>query len=884
MDDILSILIIDDNPDDWSLIVRLLKYEFPDARINQVLEEEGFNRALREADFDLVITDYKLKWSDGLKILRSVKERFPETPVVMFTDNGNEEIAVEAMKAGLDDYIVKSPTHFVRLAGAIQQVLKGEKRSKASKESETRYQKLFERVPIGLYRTALDGRILDANPALLRMLGYPDRESLFLVNAKELYVNPEDRKRERKMIERDRIVQGFETQLRRLDGKIIWVKDITYTVRDNDGKPLYYEGSLEDITEHKKDQKDLNLQETYFQQLFENSPEAITMVDKKDRIVRSNKCFQELFQYNSEEIEGIHINDLIVPDDLAEEASGISQKVLNGGVVQAETVRKRKDGSLVDVALLGYPMFVNDDLVGIYAIYKDITGRKEAEEALRESEEKYRILVEESHDAIYMHSGNKLQFVNYKICDITGYTKEELYQMEVWDIIHPEDRDRMKEIVKRKEKGERMPKTYEARLLTKDGGVKVAEFAVDKVKFKGEYAVLGTVRDITEYKEMEDEIQRAEKLETIGILAGGIAHDFNNLLTGIMGNLSLAKMHVATDDEAFKVLTEAEKASREAGKLTQQLLTFSKGGAPIKEAASITEIIKDSAEFALRGSNVRCDFHFPDDLWMVEVDRTQMSQVINNLIINADQAMPEGGIIKVSASNITISEDSVLPIGPGQYVEILMEDEGVGIPEEHLLNIFDPFFTTKEGGSGLGLATVYSIIQRHSGYITCESEVESGSTFYIYLPASVKGIEKEEMEERLESSKGGVKVLLMDDEEVIRDVAGRMLDRLGYKVEFASSGEEVIDIYKQAFQSGDCFDIVIMDLTVPGGMGGKEAIEKLLKIDPDIKAIVSSGYFNDPVMANFKDYGFSGVVPKPYDIDELGKAVKEVIEGGNEQK
>jgi two-component system cell cycle sensor histidine kinase/response regulator CckA len=263
---------------------------------------------------------------------------------------------------------------------------------------------------------------------------------------------------------------------------------------------------------------------------------------------------------------------------------------------------------------------------------------------------------------------------------------------------------------------------------------------------------------------------------------------------------------------------------------------------------------------------------------MVEVDKGQMSQVINNLIINADQAMPEGGVIEVNASNINIREDNILPIDPGNYVEISIKDEGVGIPEEQLLNIYDPFFSTKDGGSGLGLTTAYSIIQRHEGYISVESELGVGSIFYIYLPA-VK--EKEKIEEEksgFKPFKKGAKILLMDDEEVIRDVAGRMLKRLGYKVEFASNGVEVVDKYKKAYESGDGFDAVIMDLTIPGGMGGRDAIIELLNIDPDVKAIVSSGYFNDPVMANFKDYGFSGVVPKPYNTEELDNVLKRVFE------
>jgi CheY-like chemotaxis protein len=382
---------------------------------------------------------------------------------------------------------------------------------------------------------------------------------------------------------------------------------------------------------------------------------------------------------------------------------------------------------------------------------------------------------------------------------------------------------------------------------------------------------------------MEQELQKIQKLESIGILAGGIAHDFNNILTAILGNISLAKMEANPKDEIYERLVEAEKASLQAKNLTQQLLTFSKGGAPIKKTESITEVIKDSAEFALRGSNVKCEFFIPNDIWPVEVDKGQISQVISNLIINADQAMPEGGIIKVRVENVApvgavrpCQPVAELPIKDGKYVKIEIEDDGIGIPKEHLPKIFDPYFTTKQKGSGLGLATSYSIIKRHDGYIAVESELGVGTTFYIYLPASSKQIlTKKDAEERLILSKG--RILVMDDEEVVRDVAGIMLKRIGYDVEFADDGAEALELYKKAEESGQPFDAVIVDLTIQGGMGGEQMIKKLLEIDPNVKAIVSSGYSTDAIMSNFKQYGFSGVVTKPYRIAELSETLYKVL-------
>lgn len=311
----------------------------------------------------------------------------------------------------------------------------------------------------------------------------------------------------------------------------------------------------------------------------------------------------------------------------------------------------------------------------------------------------------------------------------------------------------------------------------------------------------------------------------------------------------------------------------QATSLTQQLLTFSRGGAPIKKKTSVTDLIKDSATFALRGSNVSCNYSFPDDLWLTEADEAQLNQVVNNLVINAQQAMPKGGIIQVSAENMTIHAENTLSLKAGKYVKISIKDQGIGISAECLLKIFDPYFTTKQKGSGLGLATAYSIIKKHGGVISVESELNAGTIFQLYLPALEKEILiKKKAEEKPLIGKG--KILLMDDEAVIRTLALRLLKRIGYEVHVANDGAEAIKLYREA---NEPFDAVIMDLTIPGGMGGKEAIKKLLEIDPDVKAVVSSGYSNDPIMANFSRYGFKSVIAKPYNIRRLSEVLQKVI-------
>lgn len=395
-------------------------------------------------------------------------------------------------------------------------------------------------------------------------------------------------------------------------------------------------------------------------------------------------------------------------------------------------------------------------------------------------------------------------------------------------------------------------------------------------------AIIGAVlafRDVTEKRKTENELLRTRNIESLGVLAGGIAHDFNNILVGILGNVTLAKRKLEHEDREriAERLSGIENAALRAKDLAYQLLTFAKGGAPLLKTSYIDRLIMDAAKFTLSGSNIICNFFFPDDLWPVDIDRGQLSQVIHNLIINAKWAMPDGGQIETRAENIVIDGESpgtaILP--EGRYIRISLKDEGTGIPAEHLNRIFDPYFTTRGKGSGLGLATAYSIIKRHGGLIIAESVAGAGTTFRIYLPASDKSVIPEENEGMAETGKG--RILLMDDEEIVRNVTENMLIELGYEIALTKDGVEAIERYKQAAKSERPFAAVILDLTIPGGMGGKDTIQELLRIDPKVKAIVASGYSADPVMAEYKRYGFRDILKKPFSLQEIGSALQRVL-------
>lgn len=521
-------------------------------------------------------------------------------------------------------------------------------------------------------------------------------------------------------------------------------------------------------------------------------------------------------------------------------------------------------------------------------LQKEIMERRRAEDELAAEKEHLAVTLASIGDGVITtDTAGQVVLMNKKAEELTGWTQRQAAGKElgaVFNIVDERTREQCENPVERVlATGTIVGLSNHTALIAKDSTERIIADSGSPIRGR-DGRVMGVVlvfRDITEKRTREEEIRRVEKLEAIGLLAGGIAHDFNNILTAIVGNLRLATMYGNSDDKIVSLLTAAERASLRAKDLTRQLLTFSRGGTPVKKIAQISDVVKECADFALRGSNVRCDFHLPDDLWPVEIDEGQIGQVVENLVINADQAMPDGGIITISARNVTVEPEHnvAIPLEAGTYVRFSVSDSGHGITKENLAKIFDPYFTTKPKGSGLGLTSSYSIIKNHEGSIAIESELDVGTTFHVYLPASPEGaVGSREMQAMPTSGRG--KVLLVDDEEVIREVTREILMLLGYEAVCAIDGVQAIEMYREALESGRPFDAVIMDLTIPGGMGGKAAMRKLLKIDPGVKAIVSSGYSNDQVMSDYERYGFKGIVPKPYDVNQLSKILHEVIHDG----
>lgn len=514
----------------------------------------------------------------------------------------------------------------------------------------------------------------------------------------------------------------------------------------------------------------------------------------------------------------------------------------------------------------------NDKFV---TVFDDITEQKLAETTLRESEEKFRSIADNFSDVIYlMDIKGNFTYLSPSTTTIFGYTPDEVRGRFFGEFLGEGD---LEKAVAAFEKGMRTgnaTRNLVLRARRKDGSTIILELNATVLRKDGEITgTLGVIRDITERKRLEEELIKAHKLDSLGLLAGGIAHDFNNILTGIIVNISMVRRALDAAGKETELLTETEKAAFEAKNLTQQLLTFSKGGAPVKKPSVLTDVLLESAVFATRGSKTKCAFSIAPDMRLVEIDPGQITQVVSNIVINAVQAMPDGGEIAVTADNIELTEQSPLPLKPGPYVRVAIADTGTGIPANLLDKIFDPFFTTRKTGNGLGLATSFSIIRNHNGHITVQSEPGKGTTFTLYLPAFT-GQAKQTPARRVgDIHKGSGRILVMDDEHSICVVVTRLLAELGYTAECTGDSDQAVARYRETMGTKDAFNAVILDLTVRGGKGGKEAIAELTKINPAVKAIVSSGYSSDPIIANYKDFGFAAALSKPYSIEMVSEVL-----------
>lgn len=661
----------------------------------------------------------------------------------------------------------------------------------------------------------------------------------------------------------------YESSIVRKDKRTIPVEvNVKYFKK---GKRSCLIAVLRELTERNK-AKELH------QLIVHTTSDGFCLMDRAGHILEVNKALAEMASHNQDEMIGKAIYDLL---DFREDSPEKIQRILliGSGSLDCHMGRGNREPLFVNAIIRPIP----GDSERLFAFFRNLDERRRMEMALGAEKRRLAVTLRSIVDGVIAtDTQGKVVLMNPAAENITGWSIKEAQGLPVAAIFHLLSEKtglRLKnpvDLVLSSGRSIKIPR--DAVLIANDGTRRLLAYSSSPIMNEHE-ELLGAVlivQDKSLERKTEREIQKVEKLTSLSLLAGGIAHDFNNFLAAILGNIGLAKLFGAGQEELLVALCQAEEAGLRAKDLAGQLLTFAKGGSPHKKFANIAEIIDQCARFTTAGSMVKCEVVCSPNLWRTKIDSNQISQVIQNLIINGMQAMPQGGTIKVCAQNFIIDKEDEMPLKPGNYVKIDVQDEGLGIWPDDLPYIFDPFFTTKDNGSGLGLTTSYSIIKKHDGLISADSVMGQGSTFTIFLPAKpgkLASIKKN----ALELKRGNAKVLIMDDNKMVRNNLGMLLKSLGYKTGFASDGEEALKIFTQAQKTGEPYEVVITDLTIPGGVGGKETMQQLLTIDPAVRGIVISGYSNDGIMRSFKELGYKGAIKKPYQIHEVSNTLYQVL-------
>jgi two-component system cell cycle sensor histidine kinase/response regulator CckA len=732
--------------------------------------------------------------------------------------------------------------------------------------------KIFETLPFGMVIVDDSLFIKRVNAAFCSMLGYGEEE--LLARTLKDIMHPDNLAGGIEIIGRLQKgeIQDYKTEERyiRKDTTLVWGASTITVIRDEEDRFQYYLLMVIDITKRMSAMEALRRSEERYRLLVDHVNAGVFQTTVSGELLQANNEVVKVAGYdNIGDLRTVKlVNAYVNPDDRLKFIETLKR---DGEVRNMEILMKKQSGEPVWVSMNAV-LHKDDDgaMENILGIINDITDRKQVENELRSSMNILDMIFKTSPDAaiITRISDGLVIDVNNRFVEVSGYTRDEVIgktslELRLYD--DPESRRKIVEKLKTSGNCENIETVFRP----KSGRTIIGLMSAQVVHIYGDVHVYSIIHDITERKKTELLLQNAQKLESLGILAGGIAHDFNNLLSGVFGFIDLA-CGTSKDVKTSQYLHSALGAIERAKALTMQLLTFSKGGAPVKRIAALSPIVQEAAQFSLSGSNVHCSYKFADGLWFCNIDKHQISQVVGNMIINAQQAMPDGGNIEISAKNVSFEKNSHLQLQDGPYVKISIRDFGVGIPAEILPRIFDPFYTTKMKGHGLGLATCYSIVNRHGGCIEVESEPGKGSVFHVYLPASSEAAVEESRPAISHKGSGGT-VVLVDDEEIVRNVFRKMLESLGYKAVCCVDGIDAVEQYQKGVKDSQNFVAMICDLTIPGGMGGVQLVKEIRKFNEKLPIFVASGYADDPVMRNPREYGFNASISKPFTIAELSE-------------
>ncbi len=674
------------------------------------------------------------------------------------------------------------------------------------------------------------------------------------------------------------------------DQRDIHVEIMSSVLRDGQGGIVAGVEVVRNIGARLRAEQALREERNFVSTVLDTVDALVVVLDREGRIVRFNGACERLTGYSFDEVRNRFVWELFI---LHEEINGVRNvfRNLKAGMFPNRHTNfwKIRDGSKRLISWSNTALLNNDGSVQyVVPTGIDVTEQRRSEELLAAEKERLAVTLRSIGDGVITTDTNgRIVLLNKVAEELTGWRQEEAggrLIVEVFHIIHENTRNPVQapvaEVIR---SGKTVELANHTVLISRKGREYIIADSAAPIQ-DGTGTIFGVVlvfRDMTEKRFLEQEALKTQKMESLGLLAGGIAHDYNNLLMAILGNVNLAGTLLSRGESgrAGERLADAESAAKRAKELTRQLLTFSKGGAPMKKAADVGDLVREAVSLSMRGVSVTSNLSIPAGLWQIEADEGQISQVLNNLLINAVQSY-EGreGTVVIRCENVAVQADGGLPLRAGNYVRVSVRDSGCGISASNLSRVFDPYFTTKERGVGLGLATSYSIVKQHDGLITVESEIGRGSEFHVYLPALLKAAPLHPIAGN-EHLQGEGRVLIMDDEESVRTVSEAMLQALGYTVETSPDGSDAVRRYAAARERGASFDVVVMDATIPGGMGGKDAVKELLLIDPAARVVLTSGYANDALLVQHREHGFRDVIQKPYTMADLGRVIRRVLNG-----
>ncbi|OGP49374.1 MAG: hypothetical protein A2Y79_09620 [Deltaproteobacteria bacterium RBG_13_43_22] len=770
----------------------------------------------------------------------------------------------------------------VGFSGIARNITERKKSEKILREREEKYRHILENMEEGYYECDLSGKFLFFNEAECRIHGFSAEEMKGLNN--KAFSSPQTSKRVytlyNEVYKTGIPAKIINYEVIAKDGSIKTLETSASLLRNQAGEPIGFYGISRDVTERKKAEQTLQEREEKYRNILDNMEEVYYEVDLAGNLTFFNPAMCKSFGRTHDDMMGMNYREYTSPEGTSLLFSvfnevfrtGIPNQLFDFPIIRIDGVVRILEGS---VSLLRN---VSGEPIGFRGMIRDRTEQHKAETALQQSEEKYRLLVENAHDGIYILQDGVIRFSNPRTEELTGYSSEELAQIPFINLVHPIDRKVVVERLQGEPENGQRPSLYSFRLIIKGDEALWVELNTVKIVWEGRPATLNFLRDITPQKKMEIQLLQAQKMEAVGTLAGGIAHDFNNLLMSIQGNASLVLLDMDTHDPHYNKLKSIEQQVRAGAELTKQLLGSARGGKYEVKPTDINTLISRGLDlFGRTRKEVHIHKFLQERIWTVEVDRNQIEQVLLNLYVNAGHAMPAGGDLYVETKNIFLDKSYTGPygLGPGKFVRISVTDTGIGMDEATQKRVFDPFFTTKEmgRGTGLGLASAYGIVKNHSGIINIYSEKGHGTTFNIYLPVTEKKI-KEETNFPEEILTGTGTILFVDDEEDIVQIGRRLLERLGYRVISARNGSEAVEIYRR---EGRLIDLVILDMIMPE-MGGGETFDRLKEIDHQIKVILSSGYSINGQAKTIMDRGCKGFLQKPFSLTDLSKKVRQVLD------